>query len=137
MAVSFEGSTLVDWTVFSHLRSELGTGFGRVLGYFREDGFKSVDAVEIGMRAGDVVAMIHPAYALKAAARQFGAEPLADIAEAIEFICCDCVEKRETCEQALQHVVALRPMFEQTLGLLEREANPLARRQPGFGKRSV
>ena len=34
-------------------------------------------------------------------------------------------------------VVALRPLFVQTLELLEREANPLAQRRPaqGFGRR--
>jgi hypothetical protein len=35
--------------------------------------------------------------------------------------------------------VRLRPMFEQTLALLEREANPLVERRPvqGFGRRQA
>ncbi len=36
--LSFEGSTLVDWPAFFATRAELGTGFVRILGYFREDG---------------------------------------------------------------------------------------------------
>ena len=43
--MSFEGSTLVDWRAYSAARAELGAGFVRILGYFREDGIKSVEAV--------------------------------------------------------------------------------------------
>jgi hypothetical protein len=73
MTVSFEGSTLVDWTAYQRSRSELGAGFVRILGYFRED------------------------------------------------------------------VVQLSPLFQQTLALLEREANPLVARRPnaGFGRRAI
>ena len=40
---------------------------------------------------------------------------------------------------AIQLVVRLRPLFDETLALLEREANPLAERRPaagGFGRRT-
>ena len=33
---------LVDWGVFARVRTELGSGFVRILGYFREDGIKAV-----------------------------------------------------------------------------------------------
>jgi len=137
--VSFEGSTLVDWTAFSRSRAELGAGFVRILGYFREDGVKSVAAIEAAMRAHNAAAMVIPAHTLKGEARQFGADPLATLAESIEMIARDCVETRDTPEQALSDVVKLRPLFEQTLALLEREANPLAERKPaaGFGRRPV
>jgi HPt (histidine-containing phosphotransfer) domain-containing protein len=137
--VSFEGSTLVDWSAYQRSRSELGAGFVRILGYFREDGVKSVGAIETAMRAFDACALIMPAHTLKGEARHFGAEPLADCAEAIEMIARDCVENRDTPEEALEHVVRLRPMFEQTLALLEREANPLVERRPvqGFGRRQA
>lgn len=135
--MSFEGSTLVDWTAFSRSRAELGAGFVRILGYFREDGVKSVAAIEDAMRAGNPTAMVIPAHTLKGEARQFGAEPLADLAERIEVIARDCVESRDRPDQAIEDIVALRPLFEQTLSLLEREANPLAERRPagGFGRR--
>lgn len=136
MTVSFEGSTLVDWAVFTQTRSELGAGFVRILGYFREDGIKSVDAIETAMRAANAVAMVIPAHTLKGEARQFGADPLADLAEEIEMIARHCVETHDTPEEALEQVVALRKMFEDTLALLERESNPLVERRPGFGKRS-
>ncbi|WP_203311451.1 MULTISPECIES: Hpt domain-containing protein [Sphingomonas] len=138
--MSFEGSTLVDWTVFARARSELGAGFVRILGYFREDGVKSVSAIEQAMRAKSAAAMVIPAHTLKGESRQFGAEPLAVLAETIEEIARDCVEKHDTCDEALEHVVRLRPLFVETLALLEREANPIVQRRPlagagGFGRK--
>ena len=38
------GSTLIDWPAYAKARAELGAGFVRILGYFREDGVKSVAA---------------------------------------------------------------------------------------------
>ena len=138
--MSFEGSTLVDWPAFARARSELGAGFVRILGYFREDGVKSVAAIEAAMRGRNAAAMVIPAHTLKGEARQFGAEPLADLAETIETIARDCVELQDTPELALEHIARLRGMFEETLTLLEREANPLVARRPaagGFGRRTV
>jgi HPt (histidine-containing phosphotransfer) domain-containing protein len=131
---------LVDWAAFGQARSELGAGFVRILGYFREDGVKSVAAIEAAMRAKSAAAMVIPAHTLKGEARQFGAEPLGALAEEIETIARDCVELQDTPEQALEHIVRLRPLFEETLSLLEREANPLVARKPqggGFGRRIV
>lgn len=137
--MSFEGSTLVDWALYARVRAELGAGFVRILGYFREDGVRSVAAVEEAMRAGQAAAMVIPAHTLKGESRQFGAEPLAALAEAIEMKARACVERRESPDEALGDVVRLRPLFEETLALLEREANPLSRRKPGggFGRRVV
>ena len=115
--MSFEGSTLVDWTAYSHARSELGAGFVRILGYFREDGVKSVAAIEAAIRALNAAALVIPAHTLKGEARQFGAEPLAALAEEIEGIARDCVEMQDTPEQAMASVVQLRPLFEETLTL--------------------
>ncbi|WP_374943753.1 Hpt domain-containing protein [Sphingomonas sp.] len=140
--MSFEGSTLVDWTAFTQARSLLGAGFVRILGYFREDGVKSVASIEAAMRSGSAAAMVLPAHTLKGESRQFGAEPLADLAEVIEGIARDCVETHDTPEEAMEHVARLRPLFEATLALLEREANPIVERRPvvnagvgGFGRR--
>ncbi|HXH16267.1 MAG TPA: Hpt domain-containing protein [Sphingomonas sp.] len=137
--MSFEANTLINWPAFAKARSELGAGFGRILGYFREDGTKSVAAIETAMRAGNAAAMVIPAHTLKGEALQFGAEPLADRAEAIETIARECVEMQDTPEEALEHIVELRPLFEKTLTLLEREANPLVARKSvaGFGRRAV
>ena len=135
--MSFEGSTLVDWSTYARARAELGAGFVRILGYFREDGVKSVAAIEAAMRSCSSAALVIPAHTLKGEARQFGAEPLARLAETIETIARDCVEAQDTCEEALEPVAKLRPLFERTLALLEREANPPVARRPigGFGRR--
>ncbi len=138
--MSFNGSDLVDWHAYGQARQELGAGFVRILGYFREDGIKSVVALEQAMRAQNAPAMVIPAHTLKGESRQFGAEPLAELAETIETIARDCVEAQDTPETALEHVVRLRPLFEQTLALLEREASPLVERRPpvagGFGRKA-
>jgi HPt (histidine-containing phosphotransfer) domain-containing protein len=97
---------------------------------------KSVAAIEAAMRAQNAAALVIPAHTLKGEARQFGAEPLGLLAEEIETIARDCVENHDTPEQALEHVVKLRPLFQETLTLLEREANPLVERRPAaFGRR--
>lgn len=128
---------LVNWTSFSQARAELGASFVRILGYFREDGVKSVSQIEDAMRAQNAVAMVIPAHTLKGEARQFGADPLGDLAEEIETIARLCVERQDTPTNALEHVVSLRPLFEATLALLEREANPLVERRPVFGRRTL
>ncbi|MBY0582008.1 MAG: Hpt domain-containing protein [Sphingomonas sp.] len=135
--MSFEGSTLVDWAAFQRARAELGAGFVRILGYFQEDGSKSVTAIETAMRAGNATALVIPAHTLKGEARQFGAEPLALVAETIETIARTCIETRDTPDAALPHVVSLRGLFDETMSLLQREANPLVERRPGFGRRAV
>ena len=130
--------TLIDWDVLSAARIELGASFVRILGYFREDGEKSVAAIEAAMRSRNAAAMVIPAHTLKGESRQFGAEALGMTAEIIETITRDCVEQRDEPTEALEHVVQLRPLFQETLELLEREVNPLvARRQATFGRRPV
>jgi HPt (histidine-containing phosphotransfer) domain-containing protein len=133
--VTMGGDQLVDWTAFQAARSELGAGFVRILGYFREDGIKSVASIEEAMRSGNAAALVLPAHTLKGESRQFGAEPLSMLAESIEVIARQCVETRDAPDQALEHVVKLRPCFEATLTMLEREANPLVERRPQFGRR--
>lgn len=128
-------NTLVDWAGFSRTRAELGANFVRILGYFHEDGVKSVAQIEEAMRAGNAAALVLPAHTLKGESHQFGAEPLAECAETIEAIARKCVENRYEPSEALPHVVRLRPLFEATLALLEQEANPLVERRPAFGRR--
>ena len=115
---------LIDRTVFAKARAELGPGFGRILGYFREDGVKSVAAIEAAMRELNAPALVIPAHTLKGEARQFGAEPLALLAERIENIARDCVETRDTPDDALTDAAALRGVFEATMTELERSAVP-------------
>ncbi|WP_326523931.1 Hpt domain-containing protein [Sphingomonas sp.] len=137
MAVATSGGSLIDWNMLAAARIELGANFVRILGYFREDGEKSVAAIEAAMRAGDAAALVIPAHTLKGESAQFGAEQLSAAAEAIELIARDCVENRDGPEQALEHVVGLRALFQETLTLLERETSPLMERRPAFGKRAA
>lgn len=134
---TLEQDALVNWTSFSQARAELGANFVRILGYFHEDGVKSLDRIEEAMRANNAAALVVPAHTLKGEASQFGAEPLAECAETIEVIGRKCVENRYEPSEALEHVVRLRPLFDATLALLEREANPLVERRPAFGRRAV
>ncbi|WP_082448214.1 MULTISPECIES: Hpt domain-containing protein [unclassified Sphingomonas] len=127
---------LIDAGALAAARAELGGNFVRILGYFREDGVKSVSAIESAMRDSNAAAMVLPAHTLKGESRQFGAEMLADIAEGIETIARSCVETHDDPSEALEHVARLRPLFDATLAVLERTSNPLATRRPaGFGRR--
>ncbi len=129
---------LVDWGVFARVRMELGSGFVRILGYFREDGIKSVAQIEQAIRERSAAALVLPAHTLKGEARQFGAVPLAELAEVIETTARRCVEARETPDELIERVVELRPLFDATLRLFDREVNPLVDRRAtggGFGRK--
>ncbi|MGN6691278.1 MAG: Hpt domain-containing protein [Sphingopyxis sp.] len=128
---------LVDWDEFRATRAQLGAAFVRILGYFREDGTKSVAVIEEAMRARDARGLVMPAHTLKSEARQFGAERLGMLAEDIEIFARHCVEAQVSPEEYLPRVVTLRPLFEQTLEALEREANPLVQRRPSSFGRAV
>jgi HPt (histidine-containing phosphotransfer) domain-containing protein len=132
-----ETATIVDWDKFSRMRFELGANFVRILGYFREDGEKSVATIEDAMHRQDAAAIVLPAHTMKAEARQFGAEPLADLAEQIEFACRRAVESHLFPDNILPEVAKLRPLYSETMALLEEETNPLAQRRSGggFGKK--
>lgn len=132
---TLDQDALVDWPAFSRARTQLGANFVRILGYFHEDGVKSLTRIEEAMRAGDAAALVIPAHTLKGESQQFGAEPLAECAAAIETIARNCVESRYGPSEALEHVVRLRPLFDATLALLEHEANPLVERRAAFGRR--
>ncbi len=133
--MSLDDRDLIDWVAFTKARSELGAGFVRILGYFREDGVKSVAAIEAAMRAQNAAALVIPAHTLKGEARQFGAEPLGALAEKIEVVARDCVENRDTPDEAIAEVAALRGLFQRTLTILEAEGNPVVQRPQGFGRR--
>jgi HPt (histidine-containing phosphotransfer) domain-containing protein len=124
-----DGGALVDWDIFREVRAEMGAAFVKILGYFREDGAKSVEAIEAAMRARSSVALVIPAHTLKGEALQFGADPLAMLAEKIETVARRCVELRNDPDELIPEVVKLRPLFEETLAMFDRETNPLVARQ--------
>ena len=134
--MNIESGAIVDWDAFSRTRAELGSGFVRILGYFFEDGEKSVTRIEDAMHRRDAAALVVPAHTLKSEARQFGADVLCDIAEEIEFTARRSVEMRLFPDDLLPSVAKLRPLYQQTIELFEKETNPLAQRQRQVGHRA-
>ena len=123
---------------------QLGAGFPRISGYFREDGVHCVSAVEQAMRARDAKAMVMPAHRLKGEAWQLGAKRLGDLAETIELAARACVERRTGPEEMIADIAELRPCFDHMLAMLDRimlsaSAGGAGRRRPvgGFGRRGV
>jgi histidine phosphotransfer protein HptB len=128
---------LIDWKTFTETRNLLGAGFVRILGYFREDGTKSVAAIEEAMLK-DSAKMVMPAHTLKGESWQFGADQLALLAEEIEIAARHYVEIQIDPSELVEKVVRLRPVFEATLAALESEASPLMERRPAsFGQRNA
>jgi HPt (histidine-containing phosphotransfer) domain-containing protein len=132
---------LVDWVHFERSRSELGPGFIKILGYFREDGTKSLGQIEQAMREQNTAALVIPAHTLKGESRQLGAEPLAKVAELIESTARFCVESHRFPDELVAKVVELRKLFEQTVDQFDKATNPLmARNRPGpagFGRKAT
>ena len=125
---------LVDWSTFSRMRTQLGASFVRILGYFREDGEKAVSRIEEAMHRQDATGLILPAHTLKAEARQFGAEPVAALAEEIENSGRRAVEGGFFPDDLLPEVAQLRPLYQRTVEALEAETNPLAVRRQTVGR---
>ena len=129
-----ESNAIVDWNIFSRTRAELGPGFVRILGYFREDGEKSIQKIEDAMQRRDATGLVIPAHTLKSEARQFGAEPLGELAEEIEFAARRSIEQRNFPDELIPSVAKLRPLYLATMELFEKESNPLVERRPVFGR---
>lgn len=125
-----EPDGLIDWNAFGETRNLLGAGFVRILGYFLEDGTKSVAAIEEAMRLKDSTKLVMPAHTLKGEAWQFGANRLALLAEEIEVAARHYVEIQIDPSELVEKVVHLRPLFEATVLALEAETSPLVERRP-------
>ena len=121
---------LIDWNAFAETRNLLGAGFVRILGYFLEDGTKSVAAIEEAMRLKDSAKLVMPAHTLKGEAWQFGANRLALLAEEIEVAARHYVEIQIDPSELVEKVVHLRPTFEATVSAFEAETSPLIERRP-------
>ena len=129
---------LLDPAKLEALRQELGSNFGRVAGYFREDGAKSIAAIEEAARHQSAVALVRPAHTLKGDALQFGATGLAAIAERIEMAARTAVEDHDYPVDILQDVLLLRPLFNDMVVALARETSTATtlRRAVGFGRKA-
>jgi HPt (histidine-containing phosphotransfer) domain-containing protein len=136
--VTDEARDIVDWAYFEKNRAELGPGFIRILGYFKEDGVKSIAQIEQAMRDQNTPALVVPAHTLKGESRQLGAEPLAKIAELIEQTARLCVETHRFPDELVPEVVQLRKLFDQTVEQFDKATNPLMKRAApaGFGRKA-
>jgi len=135
-----EGIDIVDWVHFEKSRAELGPGFIRILGYFREDGAKTVARIEAAMHEQNTVDLVIPAHTLKGEARQFGANPIADRAELIEQTARLCIETHRFPDELVADVVALRRLWNETIDLFDKATNPRLTRAPlqgAFGRRAA
>lgn len=133
-----EASDIIDWVHFERSRAELGPGFIKILGYFREDGAKSLAAIEQAMREQNTVALVIPAHTLKGESRQFGVEKLAEVAEKIEMTARSCIETHRFPDELVPDVVELRRLWTHTIDLFDKATNPLQVRSApasGFGRR--
>lgn len=131
-------ANLVDWVHFEKSRGELGPGFIRILGYFREDGAKSLAQIEQAMRDQNTVALVIPSHTLKGESRQFGAEGVAELAELIEQTARFCIETKRFPDELVPEVVELKRRYEATLDMFDKATNPLRSRAPaggGFGRK--
>lgn len=130
---------IVDWAHFEKYRHELGPGFIRILGYFREDGERSIAQIEQAMREENATALVLPAHTIKGESRQLGAEPIAKIAELIESTARLCVETHRFPDELVPQVVELRRLFQETVALFDKATNPLMKRTSptGFGRKAT
>ena len=138
--MTYGAGALVNWSDFSQARTQLGDQFVRILGYFREDGVKSIAAIEDAMRRSDRFHAIFAEIAKDPQSLQFGAEPLGLLSEHIEHTARRCVETRESPKELMESVARLRPLFNDTVALFDREtAAPAAagvRRPVVFGRKA-
>ena len=133
-----EAPDIIDWAHFEKCRAELGPGFIRILSYFREDGAKSVAQIELAMHTENTIGLVIPAHTIKGEARQFGAEPLAAVAELIETTARLCIETQRFPDELVRDVVELKRLFEETVAQFDKATNPLLTRTPqgAFGRKA-
>jgi len=117
---------LVNEVELAQARAVIGPGLIRIVGYFREDGAKSIVQIEEALAEGSAAAMVIPAHTLKGESRQFGARRLGEIAEVIEKTARRCVEQHVVPDEVASEVAMLRGCFLETLALLEAAAPPVA-----------
>lgn len=120
--MSYNDAELVNWNELARTRGELGAAFPRILGYFREDGVKSIQQIEQAYRARNSACLVRPAHTLKGESAQFGAHRLSAMSEEIEMTARRCVETRMGPEELIETVVALRRCFDETIAMIDGKA---------------
>lgn len=120
-------------TELAEARKMLGTGMARILGYYEEDGAKSISQIEQALAGENAAAMVIPAHTLKGESRQFGAKRLGDLAEAIENAARRAVEQRSAPSAVASEIAMLRGCFSETLFALRgTQAAPVYPAAPAY-----
>lgn len=130
MSYYYYSIPLVNEPELAQARAVIGAGLARIIGYFREDGAKSIVQIEEALATGNAAAMVIPAHTLKGESRQFGARRLGDIAEVIEKTARRCLEQHTAPEEVASEVAMLRGCFVETLAVLEAGAPAAPAPQP-------
>ena len=128
---------VVDQAAFERARAALGADFVRILGYFLEDGAKSVAEIEGAFRERVAARIVEPAHRLKGEARQLGAAAIGEAAFVIEMGARRAVETQTDPADLLVPIAQLQPLWAETVAVLERETNPLVQRAPRAGAAPV
>lgn len=126
---------LVNEAELMQARAAIGVDLVRIIGYFREDGAKSIVLIEEALAAGDAAAMVLPAHTLKGESRQFGGNRLGDIAEVIEKTARRCLEQHIAPDEVASEVAMLRGCFVETLAVLDAAVPPVAHMHTPSGVR--
>lgn len=146
--MDYMNAPIINQNAYAEARKALGNDFTRILGYFHEDGEKSIAACEQAIRDNDATNLVIPAHTIKGEAFQFGAEKMALLAEYIEHKARHCVEIHAPPTELIPHVARMREFFQEAVSLLNKAAAPapaaaqprravFGRKQPGsFGRAS-
>ena len=126
----------IDRAKLNQLKAELGGNFDRILGYYREDGARTIAAIAGALDDRSAVALVRPAHTLKGESLQFGAVALALVAERIEKAARDAVERHSFPTTIDADVARLPELFTQALAVFDREAQSSpVRKAMGFGRK--
>ncbi|HEU5285776.1 MAG TPA: Hpt domain-containing protein, partial [Sphingomicrobium sp.] len=95
--------------------------------------------IELAMHTGNTAGLVIPAHTIKGEARQFGAEPLAAVAELIESTARLCIETQRFPDELVKDVVELKRLFQTTVEQFDKATNPLLTRAPqgAFGRKAT
>lgn len=118
------GESRIDWARFALVCQHADRRIHRLIGYFREDSERALDAADQAARSGNLVGMLGHLEALRRDSVQIGALGLAELAEAVENEARDMVDHGLTDFAFPPGLPALARRLHDTLAALEAEVSP-------------
>lgn len=134
---------VIDRDRFEKARKELGSGFSKILSYYREDGARAIQEIERAVRERSAICMVRPAHTLKGDSLMVGAEMLGLAAEEIEKAARLSIEMHDFPDHVLPRVRELGSLFTETVAYFDREMPRFAAvpttmpKRGGFGRKVV